>query len=219
MGSNQRQQVSQPWRGLTDPGSLGGDVGQRVSEHRERLTTGQSRCWSEDGVESRVAGRAGDALGDGTVVGGEVVLVDAEMRSCGVVGEVEHPKVDRYAPHAAAHFERVDALLDEVAKELRPCALLAVGRVPNARLAGPVVAAGPAGGICAGGKWVASGALVPIAADQLSSWRGGDPVTRGQTYEPSMKDSAARRTSSCRSSASRSTGRAPSRTRFLACSH
>lgn len=118
------------------------------------------------------------------------------MRSCGVVGEVEDVKVDRYATHAAAYFEWVDSLLKEVAKELRPRALLAVGCIPDARLASPVVAAGPAGGICAGGKWVAGGALVPIAAGQLSSWRGGDRITRAQTYEPSMKDSAALRTSS-----------------------
>lgn len=81
-----------------------------------------------------------------------------------------------------------------MAKELRPCALLAIGRVPDAGLAGPVVAAEPAGGICAGGEWVAGGALVPIAAGQLSSWCGCDRITQAQTYEPSMKDSAALRT-------------------------
>jgi hypothetical protein len=43
---------------------------------------------------------------------------------------------------------------------------------------------------------VAGGALVPVAAGQLSSWRGSDPITRVQTYEPSMKDSAALRTCS-----------------------
>ena len=49
-------------------------------------------------------------------------------------------KVDRYATHAAAYFEWVDSLLKEVAKELRPRALLAVGCIPDARLASPVVA-------------------------------------------------------------------------------
>lgn len=77
VGSNQRQKVSQSWRGLTDLRSLGGDVAQRLSEHSQRRTTGQSRGWSEYSVESRVAGGAGDGLGDGTVLGGEVVFVDA----------------------------------------------------------------------------------------------------------------------------------------------
>ena len=216
VGSNQRENVSQPWRRLTDPRSLGCDVRQRVSEDGERRTTGESRCWSEYSVEPRVTGGAGDGLGEGAVVGHEVVLVDAEMRSC---GEVEDVKVDRYAANAAAHFEWVDSVFEEVAKELRPGALLAVGGVPDARLAGSVVAAGSAGGICAGGKWVACGALVPIAAGQLSSWCGCDRVTRAQTYEPSIKASAALRTCWYWSSASRSTGRAPSSTRFLACSH
>jgi hypothetical protein len=81
VGSNQWEKVSQPWRGLTNLGSLGGDVGRRVSEHSERLTTGESRCWSEYSVESRIAGGASDGLDDGAVVGHEVVLVDAEMRS------------------------------------------------------------------------------------------------------------------------------------------
>jgi hypothetical protein len=104
-------------------------------------------------------------------------------------------KVDRYATHAAAHFEWVDSLLNEVAKELRPCALLPVGCVPDAWLTGSVVTTGPAGGIRAGGKWVACGALVPVVTDQLSSRCGGDRVSRFQTYEPSTKDSAALRTS------------------------
>jgi hypothetical protein len=148
VGSNQREKVSQPWRGLTNLRSLGGKFRQRVGEHSERFTTGESRCRSEYAVEPRIAGGAGDGLGDGAVIGHEVVLVDAEMRSRCVVGEVEDAKVDRYATNAAAHFERVDSLLDEVAKELRPGALLAVGCVPDARFAGSVIATGPASGIC-----------------------------------------------------------------------
>jgi hypothetical protein len=42
---------------------------------------------------------------------------------------------------------------------------------------------------------VACGALVPIATGELSSRCGGYRVTRAQTYEPSIKDSAALRTS------------------------
>lgn len=76
VGSNHRQKVSQPRRGLTDLRSLGGDVGQRLSEHSERRATGECRCWSEYSVESRVAGGAGDGLGDGTVLGGEIVFLD-----------------------------------------------------------------------------------------------------------------------------------------------
>ena len=118
------------------------------------------------------------------------------MLSCRGVGEVEDVKVDGDATDAAAHFEWVDSLVDEVAKELRPGALLAIGGIPDARLAGAMVATGPAGGICAGGKWVAGGALVPIVTGELSSRCGGDRVTQAQTYEPSIKDSAALRTSS-----------------------
>jgi hypothetical protein len=40
VGSNQREKVSQPWRGLANLRSLGRHVGQRVNEYCERFTTG-----------------------------------------------------------------------------------------------------------------------------------------------------------------------------------
>ena len=138
-----------------------------MSENSERRAPEQSRCWSQDSVESRITGGRGDGLGEGAVIGHEVVLVDAQMRSCPVVGEIEDLKVDRDATNAAAHFERVRPFVNEVAKELRPCPLLVVGGVPDTRLAGAVIATGPAGGICAGSKWVAGRALMPIATGQL----------------------------------------------------
>jgi hypothetical protein len=67
------------------------------------------------------------------------------MRSCRLVGEVEDVEVDRYPTNAATHLEWIDSFINEVTKKLRPCALLQVGRVPNPRLPGSVVAARPEG--------------------------------------------------------------------------
>jgi hypothetical protein len=86
------------------------------------------------------------------------------MRSCRLVGEVEDVKVDRYPTNAATHLEWIDSFINEVTKKLRPCALLQVGRVPNPRLPGSVVAARPEGGVCTGCKRVPCGALMPVTA-------------------------------------------------------
>jgi hypothetical protein len=117
-----------------------------VREDRECCATGESRCWREYGVASCFASSGGDGLGDGAVLGDQVVGIDAQMRLCRGIRQVEDVKVDRYTTYAAAHFERVDSTRDEVAKELRPGALLAVGCIPDARLAGLVVAPGPRAG-------------------------------------------------------------------------
>jgi hypothetical protein len=105
-------------------------------------------------------------------------------------------KVDRYPTNAATHLEWIDSFINEVTKKLRPCALLQVGRVPNPRLAGSVVAARPEGGVCTGCQRVPGGALMPVTAGQPSSRCGGDRVAKTHTYEPSTKASAALRTSS-----------------------
>ena len=119
--------------------------------------------------------------GNRAVVGGEVIGIDAEMCSRGGVGEVEDVQADRYPAHTAAHFERVDTVVEEVAKKLCPGALLAVGGVPDARFASSVIATGAASGICARRQWVAGRALVPVAAGQLASRCGGDRVSGAQT--------------------------------------
>lgn len=121
--------------------------------------------------QTRVASGAGDGLGGGTVVGHEVGLIHAEMRSCRLVGEVEDVKLDRYPTNATTHLEWIDSFIDKVTKELRPCALLPVGRVPNPRLPASVVAARPEGGVCTGCKCkrVPCSALVPVTAGQPSS--------------------------------------------------
>ena len=105
-------------------------------------------------------------------------------------------KVDRYPTNAATHLEWIDSVINEVAKELGPCALLPVGHVPNPWLPGSVVAASPEGRVCTGCKRVPCGALVPVTAGQPSSRCGGDRVAKTHTYEPSTKASAALRTSS-----------------------
>src|SRR5947209_20487822 len=98
------------------------------------------------------------------------------MRSGGGVGEVEHLELDRHSANTATHLERIDSFTDEVTKQLRPCTLFTVARVPHARLAGSVVAAGPEGGVCAGSPRVLGGALVPVGAGQVSSCAGCDGV-------------------------------------------
>ena len=59
-------------------------------------------------------------------------------------------KVNRHPADAATHLEWIDSFVNEVTKEFCPCALFPVGRVPNPRLPGSVVAAWPVGGVCAG---------------------------------------------------------------------
>jgi hypothetical protein len=59
------------------------------------------------------------------------------------VGEVEYLQVDRYSPNTATNLEWIDTLIDEVTEELRPRTLLPVGGIPDSRLAGSVVTAGP----------------------------------------------------------------------------
>ncbi len=103
------------------------------------------------------------------------------MRSCRLVGEVEDVKVNRYPTDAATHLEWIDSFVDEVTKEFCPCALFPVGRVPNPRLPGSVVAAWPCGGVCAGYERVPCGALVPVTAGQPSSRCGGDCVAKTHT--------------------------------------
>jgi hypothetical protein len=98
-----------------------------------------------------------------------------------LVGEVEHPQVDRYSTDAATNLEWIDALIDEVTEELRPRTLLPVGGVPDARLAGSVVTARPTGGVCAGREGVPCGALVPVTTFQLSSRCGRDRVAQTHT--------------------------------------
>jgi hypothetical protein len=152
-----------------------------VNEHRERFTTGQRRCRSKYAVKPRIASGAGDALGGIQVVGHKVCLIHAEMRSCGLVGEVEDVKIDRYPTNAATHLKWIDAFIDEVTKEFRPCALFLVGRIPNPRLPGSVVAARPEGGVCTGCKGVPCGAFVPITAGQPPARCGGDRVAKTHT--------------------------------------
>jgi len=161
--------------------ALGADFGERVSEYRECCAAGECCCRSQDSVEFGVSGGGGDGSGDRAVVGGEVIGVDAEMCSRGGVGEVEDVQADRYPAHTAAHFERVDTVVEEVAKKLCPGALLAVGSVPDARFASSVIATGAASGISARRQWVAGRALMPVAAGQLASRCGGDRVSGAQT--------------------------------------
>lgn len=59
-------------------------------------------------------------------------------------------KVRRYPTDAATHLEWIDSVINEVSKELCPCALIAAGPVPNPRA---VVAARAEGGVCTGCKW------------------------------------------------------------------
>lgn len=92
-------------------------------------------------MKPRIASSASDLLGGGAIVGDEVCLIHAEMRSSRLIGEVEDEKLDRYATNAAPHLEWVDSFIHEMAKKLRPCTLLAVGRIPNARFSGLVVTA------------------------------------------------------------------------------
>jgi hypothetical protein len=132
----------------------------------------------------------------GTDVGHKICPIHAQMRSCHLVGEVQDVKVDRYPTNAATHFEWIDPVINEVTKELGPCALLPVGCVPNPRLPRSVVAARPEGGVSTGCQRVPGGPLVPVTAGQPASWCGRNRIAKTHTYEPSTKASAALRTSS-----------------------
>jgi hypothetical protein len=105
-------------------------------------------------------------------------------------------KVDRYPTDAAANLEGIDAVVEEVAEELRPCALLLAGRVPHSRLGSSVVAARSSSGIRTRHELVRCAALMPVFAAQPSSRCSGDCAAETHTYEPSTKAAAALRTSS-----------------------
>lgn len=165
-----------------------------MNKDGKRFTTGQRGCGSEYGVKPRIASSASDLLGGGAVIGDEVCLIHAEMRSSRLIGEVEDEKLDRYATNAATHLEWVDSLVNEMAKEFRPCALLAVGRIPNTRFSGLVVSARAQGGVSTRCQRVPCGALVPVTTGQSSSRCAGDRVGKAHTYEPSTNASAALRT-------------------------
>ena len=179
--SDQRKKVSQPWRGLANLRPLGRDIGQRVNENRKRFITGQPRCWSKYGVKPRIACRASDLLGSGTIVGHKVCLIHAKMGSSRRVGQVKDEKVNRYPTNAATHLERIDSVVNEMTKEFGPCALLTVGCVPNARFSGSVVAARAQGGVCTGCQRMPGGALVPITAGQSSARCAGNGVGKAHT--------------------------------------
>jgi len=97
------------------------------------------------------------------------------------LGQVEHLEVHRDPPDAAANLERVDTIIDEVAKQLRPRTLFAVGGIPDAGLAVAVVTARTPGGICAGHQRVPGGALMPVVAAQRAARRGGDRAVQAHT--------------------------------------
>jgi hypothetical protein len=63
-----------------------------------------------------------------------------------LVGEIEYLKVDRHTTNAATNFEGIDAFVDKVSEELRPCPLLLVGGIPDTRFTDSVVTARPRGG-------------------------------------------------------------------------
>src|SRR5206468_3560641 len=63
-------------------------------------TSSPTSCRSSEG-SGGAPGRAGSEVGCAALA----VPGQPEVRSCGVVGEVEHVKFDRYATHAAAHFK------------------------------------------------------------------------------------------------------------------
>lgn len=162
-----------------------------MSEYRERFTTGEGRRRCKHGIKPRIASGAGDGLGEGTVVGHQICCTHAEMRSCRLVGEIKDLKVDRYPTNTATNFKGIDSFIKEVTEQLRPCALLPVGRIPNPRLPRSVVAARPDGGVGTGCQLVSCGALVPVTARQPSSRCTSDRDSRAHTYEPSTKAAAA----------------------------
>ena len=64
-----------------------------------------------------------------------------------LVGQIKYLKVDRHTTNAAPNLEGIDAFIDEVSEELRPCTLLPVRGVPDPRFAGSVITARPRGGV------------------------------------------------------------------------
>lgn len=140
-----------------------------MGEHRQRLTTGERYGGGEHGVEAGVAGRSGDGLGCRVVVPHKVGLIDAEVGAHGRVGQVKNLEGDVSPTDASPDFEGVDAAVDEMAEQLGPCSLLLTRSVPDARVAGPVVAARAIRWIRTGRERVSGWALVPEGAGDLST--------------------------------------------------
>ena len=73
---------------------------------------------------------------------------------------------------AASELEGVDAVVDEMAEELRPRSLLLAGGVPDTGFALAVVPAWSSGRVGAGGEGMTGRTLVPPVAGEVPS-RGG----------------------------------------------
>lgn len=80
-----------------------------------------------------------------------------------------------------SELERIDTFVDEVSKQLSPGRLLLARGVPDARLAGAVVAARASCGIGARDERVSGGTLVPEATGDLSARCGGNRVSEVHT--------------------------------------
>lgn len=152
-----------------------------MGEDRQRLTSGERGGGSEHGVEAGVSCSCGDRLGDRVVVTDEIGLVDTEASAHDCVGQVEHLEGDEHPAHAPPDFERVNAVVDEMAEQFGPRSLLLARPVPYARFAGTVVAARPASGICTGCELVPGRALMSEATGDLSARCGGDRVGEAHT--------------------------------------
>lgn len=117
------------------------------------------------------------SVGHVSVVADEVGLVHADVGANGLVGQVEHFEHDVDPTDPTSELERVDAFVDEVTEQLGPGSLLLTRRVPDARLAGAVVAARASCGIGARRERVSGGTLVPETTGDLPARCGGNRVS------------------------------------------
>lgn len=139
------------------------------SEHDQRRLTVQRARRDQHSVEPCVSRLRCELLAAGRVVCDQLIGADAELVANVSVGEVEYGEaVDLGTTDATPHFERRNLTLAPVSKQLGPRPALGEGRIPDAWLAGSVVAPVVRCRVLELKQGVARACLVPDSAGDLA---------------------------------------------------
>ena len=120
MRADEQQQVGQSRRRAPDPGWPKDQPGHTEAKHDERTAARQRRRGSEQPFETGCSGGVRQRLGWAVVIANQLIKVDPERALDRWVGQIEHLQIHVDRADASQHFERIDAFIHEVAKQLRP---------------------------------------------------------------------------------------------------
>lgn len=176
MKSDVPGEIRESGRRLANPRRRHGDLGHPGREDHEGPLTPKRGRGSEQSFKM-LSCFVSDRLAQGVVVADEVGLGHIEPVSHGRVAEVEHVKVDDiYGSHAAEHFEGGDAVIEEVAQQLRPSRLLLTRRIPSRSATRLVVPARPLRRVGDRDERVSRRTLVPEATGEPTTGDRRNPV-------------------------------------------